>query len=271
VFWGAAIVFFLAKFINLHNANTQGLWVEISSQVVNGLFVVTSIGLIPFRVMDTYRVAKIWHYKRRTRQLRAKAGLPQLYDEDDLPDPAYDPNYVHVLTEKEQTDLHRQQIKFQHSQTWYRPHGTETHRAFPINTALLICCLNDGNSVFQIFLCGCMWGLNRFQRPAWTTGTLIPCAFLCGITSAVFIWRGGQKTKRTKRVEEILRQALEMDDPYSRDGSTAGHGEESPTIHTSTEHPDIGKAKDEDKTNRVVIDEEQIVPAVSRIPDPKFK
>ena len=36
VFWGAAIVLFLAKIINLHNANTQGFWVEVSSQVENG-------------------------------------------------------------------------------------------------------------------------------------------------------------------------------------------------------------------------------------------
>jgi hypothetical protein len=35
------------------------------------------------------------------------AGLPQLYDVDDLPNPAYDPNYVHVLTDKEELDLHK--------------------------------------------------------------------------------------------------------------------------------------------------------------------
>ena len=72
VFWGAAIVIFLAKIINLHNANTQGFWVEVSSQVETGmlpwsdkylylnypntgLFTLTSIGLIPSRVLDTYR------------------------------------------------------------------------------------------------------------------------------------------------------------------------------------------------------------------------
>lgn len=60
--------------------------------------------------------------------LRKSAGLPPLYDVDDLPDPMYDPGYVHVLTDKEQLDLHRQQEKFRESQTWYRPHGTETHR-----------------------------------------------------------------------------------------------------------------------------------------------
>lgn len=145
--------------------------------------------------------------------------LPQLYDVDDLPDPAYDPNYVHVLSDKEQADLHKrtcarpvfsehsllilslcvtlEQVKFRESQTWYRPHGTETHRVsilshfgempilmsnrsgisnqvhllnftpnyliqnIPDRTALLICLFIDGNSFFQIILCGTMWGLNR--------------------------------------------------------------------------------------------------------------
>ena len=40
---------------------------------------------------------------------------------------------------------------------------------------------------------------------------MIPASFLCGIVAAVFIWRGGQKTKRTKQVEERLRLALSMD------------------------------------------------------------
>jgi hypothetical protein len=55
--------------------------------------------------------------------------------------------------------------------------------------------------------------MNRFQRPAWTTGSLIPASFLCGIASAVFIWRGGQKTKRTKEVSERLRAALDAKHP----------------------------------------------------------
>jgi Protein of unknown function (DUF2985) len=71
VFWGAAIVIFLVKIINFHNANTQGFWVEVSSQVETGmlnikltyrflilaflgLFTVTGVGLIPWRVLDTY-------------------------------------------------------------------------------------------------------------------------------------------------------------------------------------------------------------------------
>lgn len=208
VFWGGAIVIFLAKIINLHNPNLQGFWIEISAQIVNGLFTLTGIGLIPARILDSYRIIKIWQYKYKTKELRAKAGLPELLDHDDLPDPLYDPNFVRVLTDEEQADLHRQQVKFQNHQTWYRAHGSETHRAFPINTALLICLLNDGNSIFQILLCGVMWGLDRFERPPWTIGTLIPCSFLCGILAAVFIWRGGELTKRKQEVEDRLRAAL---------------------------------------------------------------
>ena len=56
--------------------------------------------------------------------------------------------------------------------------------------------------------------IHRFQRPPWTTGSLIPLSFLCGIASAILIWRGGQKTKRTKEVREKLRKVLMMKAPY---------------------------------------------------------
>jgi len=210
-FWGAAIVFFLGKLINLHNPDTQGFWVEVTSQIENALFTVTGIGFIPWRVIDTYRILKIWRYKRLTRKLRTRAGLPPLIDEDDLPNPQYDPNYVHVLTDKQQAELHYQQVQFKTSQTWYRPHGTATHRAFPINTALLVCLFIDGNSFFQCFLCGCMWGLNRFERPPWTTGTLIPASCLCGIVAGILIWRGSQNTRRTEKIQAMMKAALEVE------------------------------------------------------------
>jgi hypothetical protein len=99
------------------------------------------------------------------------------------------------------------------------------------STALIICCLIDGNSIFQVILCGTMWGLDRycssvpvglhqwlklctprFDRPPWSTGILIPASFLCGIASAIFIWRGGKKTKRVEKVEQFLKHALAMEE-----------------------------------------------------------
>ena len=148
VFWGTALVLFLAKWINVHNSSTQDFWQEICEQILNGmsychyiywdnishtqiigLFCLTGIGLIPWRIVDTYRpcfyftraltffflpswftgIIKIWYYKRRTLKLRKKAELPELYDKDDLPDPMFDPNSVRVLTDEEQYDLHHRE------------------------------------------------------------------------------------------------------------------------------------------------------------------
>ncbi|KAF9510285.1 hypothetical protein BS47DRAFT_92513 [Hydnum rufescens UP504] len=264
VFWGAAIVFFLAKFINLHNPQQQKFWIEISSQVENALFTVTGVGLIPWRLMDTYRILFIWHYKRLDARLRMRLDLPPLQHPDDLPDPQIDPNFTHVLTEKQQKDLRRQQREFAKSQTWYRPHSTDTHRAFPIGTALLICLLVDGNSFFQCILCGTMWGLNEYNRPPWTTGLLIPASFLCGIGAAVIIARGGSKTKRRAEVEERLRVALNMEKNGDRRGLIHDFTDQQHIVYNRTGRevnglimipPRIGEADEDDaehKGNAVV-------------------
>ncbi|KAF9782328.1 hypothetical protein BJ322DRAFT_1075621 [Thelephora terrestris] len=272
VFWGAAIVFFLAKFINFHNAEKQGFWVEVSSQVENALFTATGVGFIPFRAMDTYRMYNIWYFKRKVHQLRKERGLPPLLDEDDLPDPVYDPNYVHVLTDKEQRDLHYHQQQFMRSQTWYRPHGTATHRAFPINIALMICCCIDGNSFFQVILCGTMWGLNRFQRPPWSTGILIPTSFLCGIASAVLIWQGGKKTKRVEKVEQFLKNALAMEEKprAPNQGSPLLSPRATPRLPTSplVNSPITASGTDRDEKRDVdsMVIESMIVPPHEDIP-----
>lgn len=43
-----------------------------------------------------------------------------------------------LLTLEEEEILQHQQIKFQQSQTWYRPHETATHWAFPLHWACVL-------------------------------------------------------------------------------------------------------------------------------------
>jgi len=69
-------------------------------------------------------------------------------------------------------------------------------------------------------LCGCMWGLTMYTRPPWTTGSLVPASFLCGIAAAVLIWKGGQWTKKVEDVENKLRTALDI--PPPEPGSSGG-------------------------------------------------
>lgn len=49
---------------------------------------------------------RIYRYQQQTIKRRATSGLPALYDNNDLPDPYYDRNYVRVLSDREQEDLH---------------------------------------------------------------------------------------------------------------------------------------------------------------------
>lgn len=44
------------------------------------------------------------------------------------------------------------------------------------------------NSVFQVLLCFVMWNYNRFNRPPWTTGTLIGASFSCTIGAGIIMF-----------------------------------------------------------------------------------
>ncbi|OCF31246.1 hypothetical protein I316_07032 [Kwoniella heveanensis BCC8398] len=223
-FWGAGIVLFLLGWIPTSSKERKSVWVEICSQVENGLFTITGVGLIPWRAIDTYRMSRIWTLRERSRRLRKKRGLPPIEDPNDLPDPELIKDYVEVLSEKDRKELRYQQDKFAISQTWYRPHATATHRAFPMKWALWNTILMDGNSFFQ---CGCMWGMTWRERPAWTTGCLIPLSFLCGIGAALLIWQGSARTKKTPAVSQKLREALGVPIaiavPRTADGTVLTH------------------------------------------------
>ena len=77
VFWGSALVLILANWIKLGDTTTQDFWVEVCEQILDGgsfatapikasftalfagLFCLTGIGLIPWRLIDTYRALLI--------------------------------------------------------------------------------------------------------------------------------------------------------------------------------------------------------------------
>lgn len=58
--------------------------------------------------------------KRKTRRLRQQRGLPPIEDENDLPDPRDQADYVAVLSDEEQNQLRYQQERFAQSQVSQR-------------------------------------------------------------------------------------------------------------------------------------------------------
>ncbi|EFP75223.1 uncharacterized protein PGTG_01816, partial [Puccinia graminis f. sp. tritici CRL 75-36-700-3] len=310
VFWGAALVLILLGWLKITPQKNYRIWVEICSQVLNGLFTIPGIGLFPSRIIDCWNIAIISFYarviwKRQGRKNledpnhlippykpspsppppplppppintdRSSAdsvinGIPPAHHEeaeekeihqaeeeeervelepqhddnsdDDQDDGDCRPGQVIVVHPEEETEEYKEedvdvdvddegrvgltdvwkeaqemvlneteldrlraaQEALCRSQTWYRPHSSATHYAFPVNAALIIVALNLGNSLFQAALCAVMWGLRYSTRPAWTTATFMALSFSCGITSGILIWRIGLKTsKKTKVIREV--------------------------------------------------------------------
>ncbi|GAC94512.1 hypothetical protein PHSY_002084 [Pseudozyma hubeiensis SY62] len=238
VFGGAALVLFLVGAID--GGKNKDYWVEVWSQFENGLFTIPGVGLIPWRLRDTWRMGWIAYYQHLTWRLRKKRGLPRLQDKNDVPSVAQKKQHEKkkvpaegdgedtsdeegsapveldrdaVLTPHQATHLYNLQTAFAESQSWYRPHETFTHHAFSISFALWITIFNDLNSLFQCLLCGYMWGYatHYHDRPAWSTGTFMPCSFLAGIAAGVLIWKGGERSKKKGEVEEKLLAAFARD------------------------------------------------------------
>jgi hypothetical protein len=72
----------------------QAYFVEICDQILVALFCLTGLGLIPWRIRDTYHAFFIIKYHHKTLKLRKRRGLPKLEDENDLPN---DQVYNHDL------------------------------------------------------------------------------------------------------------------------------------------------------------------------------
>ncbi len=186
------------------------------------LFAIVGDGLAPFRAVDTYHMIFIAHYHHFTWSRRKKAKLPELDDHNDLPTenaPVTEPRPVDpedpekqweftILTEKQQKKLEHHQEKFCKSHSFYKPHETETHHAFPLRLLVAIVVLLDCHSCLQISLGATTWGIYyKHRNPAITTVILI-VSITCNATAGLLIWIGDKRTRKTDVLERMNRQEL---------------------------------------------------------------
>lgn len=173
----------------------------------------------PFRAVDTYHMTYIAKYHFKTLRLRKERGLPPLGDINDLPEVSATAGDVEaqshpaapedaVLTEEEQKKLEHHRSKFCKSHTFYRPHETLTHWAFPINLMIQEVTLLDFHSLFQMALGGTTWGIYYRVRPKALTAVILTCSICCNIAAGITIKIGDTKTRKKEVVERIFRQAL---------------------------------------------------------------
>jgi hypothetical protein len=233
--FGAAWVFFLIGWISL--GSKRDYIINVVDNVLVALFAVIGDGLAPFRAVDTYHMAYIAHYYRKTWKIRKKLGLPELEDHNDLPDVPKDvldngdlesiaairrtstfgsirsaqrAEYS-VLTEKEQEKLEFHERKFSKSHTFFKPHETATHYAFPLRLLVAIVFLLDMHSCLQISLGACTWGIPYKSRPFALTTVILCCSITCNILGGVLISIGDHRTRKKEVIETMMRQELTAD------------------------------------------------------------
>ncbi len=165
-------------------------------------------GLAPFRAVDTYHMIFIAHYHHLTWRLRREKALPKLEDHNDLPplptsEEVTDPEKqeISVLSEEQQKKLAHHQKKFAKSHSFYKPHETGTHHAFPLRLLVAVVVLLDCHSFLQISLGACTWGIYYKNRPFALTTVILCCSITCNITAGVLIMVGDRKTRK----KDVLR------------------------------------------------------------------
>ncbi|KAH8590229.1 hypothetical protein B0O99DRAFT_307317 [Bisporella sp. PMI_857] len=113
-----------------------------------------------------------------------------------------------VLTEEEQTKLEYHERKFSKSHTFYKPHETETHYAFPLKLLVAIVIVLDFHSALQITLGACTWGIDYKKRPFALTTVILCFSITCNIMGGVLISVGDKRTRKRDVIERMMRQEL---------------------------------------------------------------
>jgi hypothetical protein len=216
--FGAGWVIFLIGWIYV--GDQQQYIINVIDNILVALFALMGDGLAPFRMVDTYHMIFIARYHELTWKLREKKQLPDLVDHNDLPERR--PSAVDVadaidkeesaeysvLKPIQQKRLQYHQAKFSKAHTFYRPHETSTHHAFPLRLLIAIVVLLDFHSIFQVALGTCTWSIDYHTRPEALTATILCLSLSCNITAGILISVGDHRTRKKDVLERINRQEL---------------------------------------------------------------
>ena len=174
------------------------VWVEIDSQILNALFCVTGFGLIPWRFRDLYYLLKFRIMKRED-ALRRLGGIHRswfrLPGSDLLPvvSTSAAPNFSPA-------DESNPALPLPLIKTPSQPLTGVRASSTPLWKLDYVIWLFVLNTFLQAVLSGFMWGLNRYNRPSWSTGLFVALACIVAAAAGIMQFNEG---KRIKKVEGV--------------------------------------------------------------------
>ncbi|KAI3547206.1 hypothetical protein CABS01_00156 [Colletotrichum abscissum] len=189
-------------------------WIEWDSQILNALFCVTGFGLAPWRFRDLYFLMQ-YRILKKPEALGRLAGIHRgwfrLPGSDQLPVHIGPENVMELANE-------RPVLHIPHPEKAIPNAPLTGVRAPP--TAIwkmdFVIWFNVWNTFLQCVLSGFMWGMNRFDRPSWSTGLFVALACLAAAIGGLMMFFEGKKVKSiegvplSKEDEERLAKDKEM-------------------------------------------------------------
>ncbi|KAK0108618.1 hypothetical protein ONS95_003413 [Cadophora gregata] len=190
-------------------------WLEIDSQILNALFNVTGLGLIPWRFRDFYYLLQ-WRYRKNNDALRKLAGIHRgwfrLQGSQDLPI-HWDPK-TNELPEGISESALCLPISLSPDPPLTGERAPPTAKYWKLDFVIWAFVWN---TLLQIVLNGLMWGLNKYDRPSWSVGLFISLACIVASAGGWVIFKEGKKVKRVEGVpvseedQKILAEMREKD------------------------------------------------------------
>ncbi|KAJ5098380.1 hypothetical protein N7532_005381 [Penicillium argentinense] len=175
VAWGAMLFFLLLNVGSLSKERKE-LWIEIDSQILNGLFCLTSWGLAPWRIRDTYWLL-MWHFgskeksKRSVSQLaKRNASWFRIWDTGSVEEASDNRDFIKTATGN------------------IAPATSSWKMDFVVINMLL-------NSLFQIGMATFMWYYDRHNRPSFGVGLFIGLGCFSSLLAGIMSWWEGRKVK----------------------------------------------------------------------------
>ncbi|EWC45304.1 hypothetical protein DRE_00703 [Drechslerella stenobrocha 248] len=195
------------------NRSARSKWIEIDSQILNALFCVTGFGLIPWRFRDFYYLMR-YRIKHDPVALNHLANIHRGWFRADDKGPRTYPLRYNANDEEDLSQSTTTQLTqgTQGTQSTYRTISRTRTGKYAGPSAIwkldLVIWFYVWNTIFQAVLAGGMWGLNRFDRPAWYTAIFIVLGFGVAIAAGVVI---GIEGRRIKKVEGSPLRRLPLD------------------------------------------------------------
>jgi hypothetical protein len=171
------------------------VWVEIDSQILNALFCVTGFGLAPWRFRDLYYLLKYrvlkqedaWRRLAAIRQdwfrLEGSQNLPLDVGPNNIPDNV--PISSIPCPAEKIPDAPLTGVRAPPTAPWKMD--------FFIWSMVW-------NTIFQVVLCAFMWGMNRYERPSWSTGLFVALGCIIAAVGGIVTFIEGKKVKSIEGV-----------------------------------------------------------------------